>query len=129
VTSDGWYRAIISEIALYSQPKDIEVAHKIWGPSVAILKGKTTRSKPAPVVADFIKVPKEILDLHKEITLSADIFFVNQIPFFLTISHTIHFTTATHLSDRKIETVFKDVQGDTAPPVSQPRIPNHSGLS
>jgi hypothetical protein len=39
-------------------PNNIEIATKIWGPNVAILKGKTTRSTPLPVVADFIKVPQ-----------------------------------------------------------------------
>jgi hypothetical protein len=85
-------------------PHNIEIAHKIWGPNVAIPKGKTTRSStpPLPVVADFIKVPQAILDLHREVTILADIFLVNQIPFFLTVSHTIRFTTVMHLSDRKV---------------------------
>ncbi len=62
-------------------PNNIEIATKIWGPNVAILKCKTTCSTPLPVVADFIKVPQAILDLHRDVTILADIFFVNQIPF------------------------------------------------
>ena len=60
---------------------DIEVAHKIWGKSLASLKGKTTRKKPQPVAArDFIKVPRELMSLHKDVYLTADLFFVNKIP-------------------------------------------------
>jgi hypothetical protein len=61
--------------------QDIDVATKIWGKNIAALKGKTTRSKMHPVARDYVKVPKELLKLHKEVFLTTDIFFVNNIPF------------------------------------------------
>ena len=61
--------------------RDVDVAHKIWGKNVAALKGKTTRSKPIPVSGDIVKIPKELSKLHKEVFLTADIFFVNKYPF------------------------------------------------
>jgi hypothetical protein len=61
--------------------QDIDVALKIWGNNIAALKGKTTRSKTHPVARDYVKVPKELLKLHKEVFLTTDIFFVNKIPF------------------------------------------------
>ena len=61
--------------------QDVDIALKIWGKNIAALKGKTTRSKPNPVARDFVKVPVELLKLHKEVFLTADIFFVNKIPF------------------------------------------------
>jgi hypothetical protein len=66
--------------------KYIDVATKIWGKNIATLKGKNTRSKTNPVARDYVKVPKELLKLHKEVLLTTDIFFVNKIPFFLTLS-------------------------------------------
>jgi hypothetical protein len=67
--------------------QDVETSHKTWGKDVAALKGKTTRKKPMHVLArDFVKIPKEPLKLHKEAFMTADIFFVNEIPFFLTLS-------------------------------------------
>jgi hypothetical protein len=62
----------------------VNTALKIWGKNVAALKGKTTRTKPDPVARDFVKVPVELLKLHKEVYITADLFFVNKIPFFLT---------------------------------------------
>jgi hypothetical protein len=85
---------------------DNDVATAIWGPDIAALKGKTPRSKPTPVVSDFVKIPESILDMHKDVILSADIFFVNKIPFFMTISRNICFLTVNHLADRKPEMIF-----------------------
>jgi hypothetical protein len=66
--------------------KYIDVARKIWGKNIAALKGKTTRSKSIPVARDYVKVPMELMKLHKEVFLTTNIFFVNKIPFFLTLS-------------------------------------------
>jgi hypothetical protein len=63
--------------------QDIDVATKIWGKNISALKGKTTRSKAHPVARDYVKVPKELLKLHKEVFMTTYIFFVNKIPFFL----------------------------------------------
>ena len=87
--------------------QDADVALKIWGKNIAALKGKTTRSKPNPVARDFVKVPVELLKLHKEVFLTVDIFFVNKIPFFLTLSRKICFTAVNHLADRTVPQIFK----------------------
>ena len=41
-------------------PQDVDVALKIYGPSVALLKGKTVRKTPDVVTQDIVEVPKEI---------------------------------------------------------------------
>jgi hypothetical protein len=56
---------------------DAEVALKIWGPNIAALKGKTTHSKPEVVVMNIVRIPKEIREVHKIISMSIDTFFVN----------------------------------------------------
>ena len=45
--------------------------------------------------------------LHKEVYLTVDIFFVNTIPFFLSLSRKISFTAVNHLANRKVPNVFK----------------------
>ena len=66
-------------------------AIKVWGPSIAMLKGKKVRTTPPVVRLDVIEIPKEIWELHKDVTLAIDIFFVNKIPFFITYSLIICF--------------------------------------
>jgi hypothetical protein len=87
--------------------QDIDVATKILGKNIAALKGNTTRSKTHPVARDYVKVPKELLKLHKEVFLTTDIFFVKNIPFFLTLSRKICVTAVNHLADRTVTQIFK----------------------
>jgi hypothetical protein len=87
--------------------QDVDVAIKIWGPSVALLKGKTVRRKPPMVQQDIIEVPREIWQLHKKVTLVIDFFFVNNIPFFVTYSLHICFPSVTHMQNQKAITIFK----------------------
>ncbi len=61
----------------------INTALKIWSKNVAALKGKTIWTKPDQVARDFVKVPVELLKLHKDVYITANLFFVNKIPFFL----------------------------------------------
>jgi hypothetical protein len=86
---------------------DVEVAISIWGKNISALKGKTTRKKSIPVARDCVKVPTELLKLHKEAFLTADKFFVNKIPFFLTLSRKICFTAVNHLANRIVPKIFK----------------------
>jgi hypothetical protein len=87
--------------------QDIDVATNIWGKNIAAPKGKTTRSKTHPVARDYVKVSKELLKLHKEVFLTTDIFLVNKIPFFLTLSRKIFFTAVNHLVVRTVPQIFK----------------------
>jgi hypothetical protein len=77
------------------------------GKEIAALKGKTTRHKSRHVARDFVKVPSAILKLHQYVTLAANLFFVNRIPFFLTYSQRICFTAVNHIADRFTKTIFK----------------------
>jgi hypothetical protein len=87
--------------------QDIDVALKIWGKNIAALKVKTTRRKTIPVARDYVKVPLELMKLHKEVFLTTDIFFVNKNPFLLTLSRKIMFTAVNHLTDRTVLQIFK----------------------
>jgi hypothetical protein len=87
--------------------QDIDVALKIWGKNIAALKGKTTWSKSIQVARDYVKVPIELMKLHKEVFLTTDIFFVNKIPVFLTLSHKICFTAVNHLTDSTVPQICK----------------------
>ena len=63
------------------KPKNLENIIAIWGKTIAELKGETARKKPAPVVSNIMKVPRDFLKLEKDVSLALDIFFIDKIPF------------------------------------------------
>ena len=92
--------------------EDVDVALNIWGKNIAELKGKITRSKPNTVARDSVKIPMDLLKLHKEVFLTLDIFFVNNISFLLLLSQRICFTAVNHLANRtvpQISAAFKEI--------------------
>ena len=86
--------------------EDAKVALKIWGKNIVALKVKTTWSKPNTVTRDSVKIPMDLLKLHKEVFLTLDIFFVNKIPFLLTLSRKICFTAVNHLKNCTVPQIF-----------------------
>jgi hypothetical protein len=54
--------------------KDMGTGIKVWGPTIAMLKGKMVRTTPPVVRLDVIEIPKEIRELHKDVTLVVEIF-------------------------------------------------------
>jgi hypothetical protein len=102
----------------------IETALKIWGKNVVALKGKTTQTNPDLVASDFVKVLVELLKLHKEVYITADLFFVKKILFFLTLSYKICFMAINHLTDRTVvQIAIHGIQGDL--PVLSPMWLSH----
>ena len=85
--------------------EDVNVALKIWGKNIVALKGNTTQIKPNTVARYSVKIPVDLLNLHKEVFLTLDIFF-NNIPFLLTISQKICFTAVNHLLNRTVPQIF-----------------------
>ena len=69
--------------------QDIDGDHNIWVNSVPDLKVKTTRKKPIPVAGDLVQVPEELVKLNKDTYLTEDLFFVDCIPLFLSLSRNI----------------------------------------
>jgi len=85
--------------------KDVAAAEKIFGPSLACLKGKTTRRKTDRAEVERVDLPPELLKEHRDVILAIDIFYVNKLPFLFTKSRGIQFYTAQRLANRKVKTV------------------------
>ena len=71
--------------------RDMRIAYKIFGPSAAALKGKTTNSKNKTEVQEEVTndVPEEILKEYKDVHVDIDIMYLNKITFFTAISRNI----------------------------------------
>ncbi|KAL7480380.1 hypothetical protein ACHAW6_006074, partial [Cyclotella cf. meneghiniana] len=79
---------------------DLKNAHTIFGPDLASIRGRTVRRKPERVEVRVVAVPRDFLKLHRFITLTADIMFVNGIPFLLTRSRGVQHITVEYLPRR-----------------------------
>jgi hypothetical protein len=88
---------------------DIDNAHKLFGDDIATLRWKTARNTPDSVVADYLEIPKEIIDMNKAVTIAADVMFVNGPPFIVTISRNIKFTTTEYVPSRSQSNLVKSI--------------------
>ena len=93
-------------------PHDAKRASIIYGPDIAVLKGKSTRSRAAVRISTFeaTLVPPAILEHHRRVTLCVDFFFVQGIPFLHTISRDIGYRTVHAAADRSRATILRELQ-------------------
>jgi hypothetical protein len=92
--------------------EDVLATEDILGPNLGSLKGKTVWRGGTHVRMEYHGIPCGIMERHQDVTLCVDIMFVNQIPFFITISRNIKFGTIEVLKNPKNPTIlqaFKNV--------------------
>ncbi len=90
------FEEMVREKLIANRPvtvRNIQNAHQIFGPILANLRGKMARTKPEHVRADYVKIPQDFTDLHKYVTIVADVMFVNGLPFLVTLSRGISLVT------------------------------------
>jgi hypothetical protein len=92
-------------------PDDARRALLIYGPDVATIKGKMTRSGATPRAPTFesVPIPAPILTHHRAVTLCVDFFFVQGLGFLHTISRGIGFRTVAAITDRSAKTILKEI--------------------
>ena len=74
-------------------PSAITNARTIFGSILPSLRGKTVQRTLAPVVSEYVLVPKKVVDRNKVETLAADVIFVDGTAFLLSVSRQIKFIT------------------------------------
>ena len=65
------------------------ILNKIFGPSRAEVRVETVRVAPDRVEPEYIVIPKDFILLHKKVVLVADILFVDNMAFLVTLSRKI----------------------------------------
>ena len=92
-------------------PDDARHASHIYGPDIAVLKGKMTRGAAAPRAPTFqaVPLPAPITTHHRNITLCVDFFFVQGIGFLHTISRGIGYRTVSPVADRTHKTILREL--------------------
>ncbi len=68
------------------KPDHITNAQSIFGPSIAGVRGRTTRQKPETVEAAVGRILDDFHRLHKFVVLTANVIFVNGMAFLTTLS-------------------------------------------
>jgi hypothetical protein len=87
--------------------RDVIMANDIFGPNANIVKGKTVRQQLPHTREDTSPVPPGIIARYGEVTLGVDIYTVNGIRFFRTVSRHIHFRTSRTITDAKRSTLVE----------------------
>jgi len=76
-------------------PADDIIAHDIFGPDVATIRGRSLRPSQHKIpLLNLIDVPKELRAIYKNVRLFIDVLYVNRIPFLHTISETLGVRTS-----------------------------------
>ena len=106
------HKGVVSNHLISNCPinvNNITNSRAIHGPALASVRGKTVRRAPAPVVMDYVEVPRSMVEQNNILTLAADVFFVDGAGFLMTASRRIKFITAEHVPVRTAKSLAKQI--------------------
>ena len=69
-------------------------------PYLEDVRGETTRKKAESVKERKVAIPKAVVERLKYLTMAADVFFIDRIPFLITMSRVLQFITAEFTASR-----------------------------
>ena len=91
--------------------EDAKRAVTIYGKETAFIKGKTTRRPPTPTEKVEVEpVDPLILKNHGKVTIGVDVFYVQGMKFFHSISTKIKYRTTTFIKNRTKNTLLAETQ-------------------
>jgi hypothetical protein len=105
-------KALIMSNAVKNNPvtiQDVKIAEALYGKDIGVLKGKTTRSKPAPVISDMVEIPRLLVKRNRRVELCLDVVTICGLPFLSTISKGIMYRTLNSLPNLRKETYYKTI--------------------
>ncbi len=78
----------------------VQNAHRIFGPDLAGVRGRTLRWPPDSVTTNYVQIPRALLERHQWVTLAVDVMFVNGVPFLVSVARGLNLVTAEHMPTR-----------------------------
>ena len=88
--------------------EDVDNAFAIYGKDIGAIKGKTVRTQPKHVhLQQPEPIPMTVKQRLQKMTLAADIFYVDGVKMFSTITRKLQFTTVQLIRDRSMTTIKK----------------------
>ena len=88
-------------------PSAVSNSHLIYGPNVENLKGRDTRQQTGRIDATYLNIPEKVYVRYRMVVLSADVMYVNEIPFLSTHLSGIGLFTAEHVTSRSADQLGK----------------------
>ena len=99
---------------------DVDLAEKIFGKDIGIIKGKTTRQRPVPLTRDQLEIPPELYE-RSNLEMCLDVMYVNGMPFLTTITRALYYRTALYLTSRTAPALYATLDEVL-------RLYNHNGF-
>ena len=93
------YRGLASSHLLKNNddsPAAVTYACTLFEPDLANVRGETVRIKSDVVLENYVAILKDFVLANKHLTLTADVFFADGIPFLLMLSRRVKFVTSEH---------------------------------
>ena len=87
--------------------EDANIAERIFGPDVGVLKGRSTRPKPVPVRNDLIDIPPELKIQFGNLSLHFDIMFVNGEGYWSAIASPLRKRFIVHIQNRTKKELYR----------------------
>ncbi len=81
-------------------PNAVQNAHRVFGPNLAGVRGRTVRRPPDTVTTNYVQIPHAMLEWHQWVTLAVPVMFVNGVPFLVSMARGLSLVTAEHMPTR-----------------------------
>ncbi len=79
----------------------VQNAHRIFGPDLAGIRGRTVQRPPDSVNTNYVQIPRVILERHQLVTLAVDVMFVNGGPFLVSVARGLNLVTTEFTPSRR----------------------------
>ena len=89
---------------------EISNARQLFGTDLGGVRGKTVRRRPGAVWPEYESIPHDLYECIINVTLTADVMFVNGLPFLVTLSQDIKLASVEFLPSHMVKQLTSALQ-------------------